>query len=521
MAEVLVAPVGDHPAVISAAVQKLKHDNVAIERVHILCPNEPIIKQGVEWLQLELDDKFQLATDQCDLSFADANSEQAAKEYLQSLASVLQTCEAMNDRIHLLLAGGRKNLSALTGVIAQFFPNVQKLYHLLDKYEDDPLRRNLFSVDELLGMDNEERRRRMFPPIESLILFELPLMPHLADASARRKAYADLATCRVPAVTTDASADAFWSDVFGAKTPEGRLTLWMSETAWKEYEKLNPAIRQSFKTCFEKMTTRQSLDAHVHKAFPNQQFKTDCFCFDADSNPARPFYYRDDERVVLCRLVYHPDSYERLIGGSNSVLRKDHPAFKPVSELLESQSILVAPLGDSPMVVSQAYTLLEQQCQIVRVVLLYPGANQSISNKAEDLKNDFEREGVTCDLKPIPNLKDVMSTTDCELYLRLVAQTVTELQEQNRDAEISLLLSGGRKSMATLNLFAAQHAGLTKVWHTLVNDSKVEQQIGDALKQAVSSKVRRNIFFLRDNPLDQFTLFPVPVFPISRSSPLS
>jgi hypothetical protein len=63
MAEILVAPVGDHPAVVSATVEKLKYDNLAVERVHILCPNEPMIKQGVEWLELELDDKFQLAID--------------------------------------------------------------------------------------------------------------------------------------------------------------------------------------------------------------------------------------------------------------------------------------------------------------------------------------------------------------------------------------------------------------------------------------------------------------------------
>lgn len=519
MTEVLVAPLGDHPAIISAAVQKLRHDGVAIERVYILCPNEPMIQLGAEWLQLELEDTLKLQTEKCDLLFADANSEQAAMEYLQALAATLQTCEAMNDNVHLLLAGGRKNLSALTGVIAQFFPCVQKLYHLLDVYEDDPRRRNLFSVTELIE-DDKERKRRMFPPAESLILFEVPLMPPLEDATDRRKAFADMATGKIPSVTTDAATDAFWSDIFGAKTPKERLDLWVSEAAWQDYEELSPEMRQMFKNCFKKMTTRQSLDAHAHGAFQGQ-FDTDCHCFDADSNPARPFSYLDGKRLVLCRLVYHPDTYERLISGHNKVLKKDHVAFKPLANLLDSQSILVTSLGDSPMVVSQAYTLLQQRYKVLRTVVLYPDANRSISNTAQALKAAFEREGAVCELKPIQGLSDVKATADCEIYLRFVAQIVTELQQQNQEAEINLLLSGGRKSMAVLNLFAAQRAGLAKVLHTLVNDSKLERQIEDDLRNAVSSHTaRRNILFLRNYSLDQFTLFPVPVFSL-RERPIT
>jgi CRISPR-associated protein (TIGR02584 family) len=134
---------------------------------------------------------------------------------------------------------------------------------------------------------------------------------------------------------------------------------------------------------------------------------------------------------------------------------------------------------------------------------------------ARKLADDCGKEKIPCNRRPIHGLQDVASKADCEVYLRAIAQTITELQQQSSDTEVHVLLSGGRKSMATLNLFAAQRAGLSLVWHTLVKDHKLEQRLEEELRQALSPTRRRDILFLRQYPPENFDLFAVPVFPIA------
>jgi 6-phosphogluconolactonase/glucosamine-6-phosphate isomerase/deaminase len=527
MAEVLVAPLGNHPAIISATAQKLLQDGIAIERVYILCPNEPLIQQGADWLRLELEDTLTLATGQCDLLFADANSEQAALEYLQALAATLQTCEAMGDRVHLLLAGGRKNLSALTGVIAQFFPCVQHLYHLLDVYEDDPLLRNLFSVDELCAMDDAQRKSKMFPPADSLLLFEVPF-PRINDVAAIRQYLYDPLSQETPTLSLSPEVENFYHDVFQPRRSEPLFDLQLSETAFAAFNDLWERDRnrvEVFRTCFKQMQQPERLKNGVHGTF-NAQEATFHF-YKRRRTVERPFFYtapnpiavypkKEVSCVVVCGLSVEQGNGQYDPTADELLANAERTPKHSLSELPKAQQpvVLLASLGDSTMVASQAYALLQQQHQVVRTVLLSLEANQALNNQAVELKTLFEREGIVCDLKPIPDLEDVRSTADCEAYLQFVVQTIKDLQEQDQDDEINLLLSGGRKSMAVLNLFAAQRAGLTKVWHTLVNDSALEQQIENDLSNT-TAKERREILFLRKYQTDQFTLFPVPIFPIA------
>jgi hypothetical protein len=123
---------------------------------------------------------------------------------------------------------------------------------------------------------------------------------------------------------------------------------------------------------------------------------------------------------------------------------------------------------------------------------------------------------VECDSKPVHGLTDVSSKSDCELYLKTVTQTITEYKQRFPDAEAHLLLSGGRKSMAALNLFAAQYAALSRVWHTLVKDPKFERRIEDELLSAPNPTMRRDILFLRRYTPENFDLFPVPIFTIQK-----
>jgi CRISPR-associated Csx14 family protein len=510
MRSVLVAPIGDHPVVITAAVDALAGEGINIAKAYILYSDDPLIKQGVEWTALELNCDMPL---DAPLPFVDANSEVAARQYLQKLAWVLQDCENDGDEVHLLLAGGRKNMSALTGVIAQFFPSVKKLWHLLDRHEKDPQRRNLFSVGELAGWSNEIRQAKMHPPKEDVILFEVPSPPPLSNAAEIRKAFAELSQGDLPSVTNSSEIDAFWNSVFAGHPPEPLLEIWLSQQAIEDFDKTSGATRNNFLNCFRRMTNPKMEKVNRHPKL--NDFETDCYCLKLGNTQERPFYYIQNNRVVLCRLTLKGSTFEQLVDHRKELWRRDHPPLKRLTEVIsKSASILVIPLGETQMIAAQAYTLLNQETDIKAVTLLYPELHPGISQIAKQLARDFSAEKVPCEQKAISGLKDVLSKEDCEVYLKAIAQNIIEIQQRYPDAEVHLLLSGGRKSMATLNLFAAQRAGLTRIWHTLAKDLALEQQLEDELKRAPNASARREILFLRRHSLEKFDLFSVPVFPM-------
>jgi hypothetical protein len=520
---VLVAPLGDHPAIITAAVDALQRAGVAVGEVEILCPDDPVIRLGAEWIGLELDCEIRIHI----LPFADANSELAARQYLQALAAVLQGCEVRGALAHLLLAAGRKNMSALTGTVAQFFACVNKLYHLLDVHENDPLRRNLFSVEDLNQMSDSTRQQRMHPPADSINLFEVPF-PRIRESTAIRDFLHDPLCKPIPPYPLDADAREFFEDVFRSDDLEPVFKVLLTRTAFSEFEKVWRTDRnraERFRKSFRQMRQPGRLKSRLgmHGIFG---VKGATFHFYKRAGTAeRPFYYtrpnpialypkKQVKEVVVCGL-----SVEQGNGGYSPTAEQlleqaDREPLHPLSDLptgAERQpAALLAPVGDTPMVASQAYVLLQQVFDIASVNLLYPGKNPEITRSARGLADDFGAEKVKCELISASNLTDVDSTAACHSYLKALADALTGLARNYPDHEVQLLLSGGRKTMAALNMFAAQYAGLPRVWHTLVRDARLEKRMEQEL-QGASPTRRRDILFLRRYATDNFELFAVPV----------
>jgi len=526
MSTVLVAPLGDHPVVATAAMDALRRDGVVIDRVDLLCPDDSRIQLGEEWVELELGCRVQ----RHDLPFADANSETAAMQYLQKLAEVLLACEAQHDVVHLLLAGGRKNMSAMTAVLAQLFLCVDGLYHLLDVHEADPTRRNLFTVEELNAMANGERTKCMHPPAESVRFFGVPF-PRVGRVPQIQRFLLDPDCSAMPPLPLSVEVEEFYGGVFQQRSLEEVFEVRLSQTALDQFDQMWRSDRnraETFRKCFGQMRQpgRLKSDNGMHGTF-GANGVTFHF-YKRRRTPERPFYYtlpnpihtypkKEVHQVVVCGLsVERENQYEP---SADDHLRKaDREPHCPLSGLPSAPSdkpvILLAPLGETPMVATQAYALLRQFAEVSRVVLLYPSEHTAIANAASDLKSDFNREKVECDLRPIAGLSDVDSTQACQTYLEAVTATLSHVQRQDSEREIQLLLSGGRKSMAALNLFAAQRAGLPRVWHTLVRDPVTENRVAEELSRAASPSERRDVLFLRRHALDSFDLFPVPVFPM-------
>ena len=201
------------------------------------------------------------------------------------------------------------------------------------------------------------------------------------------------------------------------------------------------------------------------------------------------------------------------------------PRARSGIRLVIDPSILIVPMGTVPMVATQLYTLLSkrEKRDIREVILLYPGGAESVRNAAQIVKDAFECEGIenfTCIKKSIAGLSDIASTEDCEKYQDELEKTILQARRQHPEWHIDLALSGGRKGMAAMALFAAQRTQLREVYHTLITDPNLDRTImfateGDRF-QRLKQQDKNNLLFLHayEGQIEDFRLFKVPMGPL-------
>ena len=505
---VLIATLGESPIVVTSMVDALQaKEGVKIDQLHVIHPpnTEKLITDAYQLVADHLGD--QCSVNPCELSFPDTNTSEASIEFLQILSDLIQRHEHEQDNVFLSLAGGRKNMSALMAVTCQFFSCVRGLYHILDRHENNPEKRNFYSTEELwLNFEEaEQRAQKLSPPAEDLILVDIPYSP-LSNNVDLSKYLSEL----------DGEPAPFYREVLQKKKAD-LLDVYLSEEAAEFYEK-NGSDRQRLKSYFRSMRDLESLAKHKH-SFKSNKTKTDCTCFKKSRTQLRLFYYQTNSKIVVATITGHRTEaeYNRIINGDRQLRSKDHPAHVHFNEL-EEDSILIVPLGKTPMVVTQTFKLLAEResVNINKVIVVYPN-NGEIRNGVRLLQNAFKNIG--CTVKPIPidNVTDITSRHDCNLFLEKLVSVIQAEKTDNPHNSIRLSLSGGRKGMAALTLFAAQQANIDAVYHTLITDDALEKQIEEETKidklRRLPRDKRLDHLFLHAYDESKFELFRVPVIP--------
>ena len=165
---VLIATLGESPIVVTSMVRALQaKKDLTIDQLHVIHPQgEKLIDLGYNLLKEHLNGECIVT--RSILPFPDANSRETSIEFLGVLSDSIQTHEDTGDSVYLSLAGGRKNMSALMAVICQFFGCIRGLYHVLDKYEDDPTKQNFHSIEALFDFEEDMRGEKLSrPPMNS------------------------------------------------------------------------------------------------------------------------------------------------------------------------------------------------------------------------------------------------------------------------------------------------------------------------------------------------------------------
>ncbi len=513
---VLIATLGESPIVVTSMLQALQaKKDLTIDQLHVLHPEgERLIDLGYDCVKEHLKEKC--CVTQWPLPFPDTNSRETSMMFLQILSDLIHEHEDVGDNVYLSVAGGRKNMSALIASTCQFFDCVRGLYHVLDKYEDYPNQRNFHSIEELFDFNLAERSKKLSPPAEDLILVEIPYK-QLSNGVALRQYFSEEhSNMNVSsAIEIDVELEAFGREIFQKKKID-LLDVYLSKDANAFYTK-EQGRQKNLENCFRSMRNSQLLQTHNHSL---SSPRTDCLCFKMGNTDERLFYYKNDSKVIIATIVTHHQRYNRIANGNEPLCSQDHPAHIHSNDL-KQKNILIMPLGKSPMVVTQTYALLStlEGVDIGNIILIYPN-NPEIRNGVRLLQNAFKKKNIDRAIKPIKiDIKDVASDSDCRTYSGKLVSAIKTAQTNNPDKSIYLSLSGGRKGMAALTLFAAQQAKIDAVYHTLITDAELENRIAEettieALKTlGRAEQVQR--LFLENYDKSNFDLFRIPVIPLS------
>lgn len=556
MKHVLIATLGDSPVVVSSMFDLLtKKQQLPVDEVIIFLSSGEKREGGYTMIDDAL--KGQCAVEPYVLPFEDAYTEEDCFTFLQELFKCLK--EHLNDTVYLSLAGGRKNISALMALAAPFYRNVQGLYHVIDKNESTG-KAKFRSLQELTRLYSQDKSRfmvAMHPDIDSLFLVPIPLENALHVPYEYLQKLHNM-TAEQLEWLWEHDPDEAEKVQFTLKFVESHvgkvLKIKLTEQAKKEYLDLtrhNVNLARDFDDCLRSMQFADALrdTTNKHALTDKKKRSLPSYVYRKGHTTERPFFHTEPgdimnypqnavDTVVVERFAKHRTQTEYIPSVAELLSTPYEPGKtklcdweKIIQEENDRQhkpipSVLIVPLGTRPMVATQLYTLLKNRKRrdIHKVILLYPPLSGTVHESMEIAKSAFKYEHIDCEEEPVPGLEDVTSRADCELYQATLEKVIQRLQETFLVKEpvgvIDLALSGGRKGMAALALFAAQRTRLQAVYHTLIASEELDRKIAFDMEETRFARLpqseQNDKLFLRYYKAHEadFRLFTVPIGPL-------
>lgn len=184
MKKVLLATLGEAPAVVTEAIDRLRADGVIIDYVVVLTTKDTYAQSALNLLSEHLPDYYGGEVALLDArvldTFSDVDSDTAALEFMNQACAALRDYRKKGWEVYACIAGGRKAMSALLALAVQFY-GAQRLFHVL---VEDPVLEEEGHVLKLRNKSREEQARALHPRVDQIKLVNLPfigLFPLLGD----------------------------------------------------------------------------------------------------------------------------------------------------------------------------------------------------------------------------------------------------------------------------------------------------------------------------------------------------
>ncbi len=548
MANILMATLGESPVVVSAMVSMLENQhNIKLDAIQIIYPNEPNerwIEIGFEMLKEHLENR-QYDVIGIPLDFDDARTEAHCLEFLREVDGRLEVHDRMNNDVYLSMAGGRKHTSALLALMPQFHTCIKGLYHLHDISAQNPD----ITIETLERAPSEFRQAYFQPqsPDQKFRLIKLP-SEHLAEFKRLRQwlRQAEQTEGQPRVLDVSPPAESFWSRLFhDSESPTGAIKVLLSQTAFDQYcaakQRKNSLDIETLDVYLKDMNrldwyvgprlhhVEHDPEGRYHYTLKKVHTSDRVFCYflPKGSSPSK----RNIQEVVVTAFTRHINSKSYEISPQEWVKQADTVPVKSLSDLPERETILVAILGETPMVVTQAYALMTHchvpPLKVTEIRLVYPEGHAPARKGAGLLEQACSRHRVALKRHGLP-IKDLDSDRTITCFTQGLRQTIKRAHTEHPNANVALLLSGGRKGMSALGFHVAQthrNPRIQQVYFTTVLDPQKEQTIETSTKNldSMPPQKQENLLFLQDEELfpensmtTDFTLLSVPVIHLSQ-----
>ena len=549
----LISILGESPVVVTSTANLLEKNGIKLDKIKVIYPIEAtMINLGVDLIQSTLTNNFGIPIEKIGINKKDFNTTESMNHFFWYLYGTLKESQENGEEVYISIAGGRKGTSAVGLLVAQLFPNVKKILHIIDKREEEE---NVFyTIEQLFNMSEEKREKVMLPDPSTQNLIELPFYSLTQEKSAFEniekalrsflstgKAQLDLleeAKLIKDGELTDYGE--FISDVLHKKTYPEIRHLYLSPEAERILHKLSANGTQlsvvtenlnmffnaakvnnksKIKTLFKGREDGHKRDIKVSKFFKGKG-RGDL------RNAVRTFFYAEGDKIYVLDIYFH-ESFPLLgsIAGKNydkeeksdfHTLKMNiergiygrEENFEDYKEVqFHSKAELVASLGLSPGIIVEAYKKLKERADIKKIYAVYPGKNNKIYQNLSKIKG-LMKEGLIQGI-PVEGVKDIDSSAAIIKFEKAVNNLVEKIPPSHK---IYMLISGGRKTMSASMLRVAilrnnETQNGIQAYHVLVKDMELEKGINRAIEEE-----DRNILnsFLKRGE-DKINLFMVPI----------
>ncbi len=176
MKKVLLATLGESPAVVTEAIDRLREDGIRIDYVVILTTKDTYAQDALDLLLGHLPDyyKNQISIWPWHISDSiyDINTDDAALEFMTQACSALRDYRKKGWDVYVCIAGGRKTMSALLALAVQFY-GANMLFHVL---VDDPVVEEEGHILKLKNKSPDEQNRPLHPDVGLIKIIRMPFV---------------------------------------------------------------------------------------------------------------------------------------------------------------------------------------------------------------------------------------------------------------------------------------------------------------------------------------------------------
>jgi len=549
----LIATLGESPVVVTSTANILNGSGIKLDKIKVIYPSEAtMIDLGVSLIEDTLDKKLHIPVEKIGIDVGDSNTTGSMNHFFWYLYGTLKESQENGEEVYISITGGRKGTSALGLLVAQLFPNVKEILHIIDKREEEE--DVFYTIEQLFNMSEERRQEVMLPDPSTQNLIKLPFYSLTTDKNAFENVENALSNFpdidkeamnlleRVKLVKDNELTDygEFIKNVLHNKTYPEIKHLYLSEEAKKILRKLSTNNAQlsvvtdnlnlffnaakvnnksRVKKLFNKKIAGRERNIKVAKFFKGKG-KGD------PRNTVRIFFCTEGDSIYVLDIYFHKNSpllnkftnknYDEKEKNDFHTLRvniergaygrqRDFEDYKDLQFHAEAE--LIASLGLSPGIIVEAYAKLKERANIKKIYVIYPKENNKIYQNLSKIKGIIGKEMIQG--VGLERLKDIDSSKAIIDFERTVSDLIRKIRFSHK---IYMLISGGRKTMSAsmlrvTNLRNKEDQVNIQAYHILVEGAKLENDINSAIKE----KNKERLNSLLKSGEDKINLFMVPI----------